>query len=119
MQTKMRAWFKASVACLFTIVFACATVAAVSAGSWAGLLSDASGNPLRDATIHLRPDGGELGYVATTSASGRFTFAQINAGTYALSIERSQKTWTLAKAVVIADGMTRTDHNRFCKRPGL
>jgi len=79
-----------------------------SAGSWTGFVRDEAGNPVGEATIRLHLAGGGSDYTARTSASGKFVFAEIGAGNYALSVEDSQKTWKMADPVVIQDGTTLT-----------
>src|SRR5580704_5208499 len=56
--------------------------------SWHGVLRDASGHAVADATVVLRATSGDREYAAKTSASGGFSFAEIATGTYALQVAR-------------------------------
>jgi len=64
---------------------------------------DEAGKPVGEATIRLHLAGGGCDYTARTSASGKFVFAEIGAGNYALSVENSQETWKMADPVVIRE----------------
>jgi hypothetical protein len=70
------------------------------AASWHGVLRDASGHAVADATIVLRATPGDREYIAKTSASGVFAFAEITAGTYALRVTRSGVTNAKALATL-------------------
>ncbi len=58
------------------------------AASWRGVLRDASGHAVADATIVLHATPGDRDYTAKTSANGGFAFAGIVAGTYTLRVAR-------------------------------
>jgi hypothetical protein len=75
-----------------------------SATTWNGILHDAAGKPVADAKISLHANAGDRTYEARTAANGAFVFAGVEAGTYMLAVESAGKTWTAAKAVVIAEG---------------
>src|SRR5882762_5486905 len=94
--------------CLLLVLAMAPAASARSAGSWTGFVRDEAGNPVGEATIRLHLAGGGSDYTARTSASGKFVFAEIGAGNYALSVEDSQKTWKMADPVVIQDGTTLT-----------
>jgi hypothetical protein len=79
-------------------------VGASSAGSWTGWLRDGDGRPLGDATVRLSGSDGTVSYNATTSASGKFTFAGIPAGSYQVWVENDHKIWTLPDRVAIRGG---------------
>jgi hypothetical protein len=59
---------------------------------------------MADAKIILRGSSGDRTYEARTAANGTFVLAGVEAGTYTLGVEFTGKTWTAAKAVVIAEG---------------
>ena len=92
--------------CLLTIPVL--ATAAPSNGSWNGSLHDPSGQPIREATIRLHLTGGGSDYAVQTSSNGHFTFADILPGTYQLSVENQQKTWTMAAAIQIKQGTSLT-----------
>ena len=66
--------------------------------SWHGVLRDASGHAVADATVVLRATSGDREYAAKTSASGGFSFAEIATGTYALQVARGGVADTKASA---------------------
>jgi len=87
--------------------------------SWRGVLRDASGRGVTDATIALRATSGDREYTAQTSADGGFAFAEIATGTYEVRVTRRgdakanapatvggryTESWTAARPVVIGDG---------------
>ena len=76
---------------------------AAAAVSWSGVLHDAAGHAVGGATIRMQPMEGSDASSASTSANGAFSFS-LNAGSYRLSVESAQKTWTLADPVVAKDG---------------
>jgi hypothetical protein len=78
------------------------------AAAWNGVLRDAAGHVVADASVVLRARSGGREYAATTSASGGFTFAEIAGGAYALRVTLAGKTWTAASVVAIQDGVTLT-----------
>src|SRR5215510_15950394 len=80
---------------------------ALSKGSWTGSLRDQAGNPIAEATVHIRLVGGP-DYTAQTSPKGVFVFADISAGSYELFVENHQKTWKSSDQVLIKDGVTLT-----------
>src|SRR5437667_4377641 len=60
--------------------------------AWTGLLRDAAGKPVPDATVKLSSVAGGQVYTATTSAAGTFTFTGIAAGEYDLSATTRNET---------------------------
>jgi hypothetical protein len=73
--------------------------------SWNGMLRDAGGKPITGAAISL---SGAREFVATTSASGEFSFPGIPAGTYQLAVSALGKAWIAAAPVVIQANITLT-----------
>jgi len=63
---------------------AAATAGAQPAGSIAGVVADAAGHPLANATVVLRDAAGEIKGTALTNAAGEYTFAGVPAGTYSV-----------------------------------
>src|SRR5215470_4037507 len=80
---------------------------ALSRGSWSGSLRDEAGNPIPEATVHIRLSGGP-DYTAHTAINGTFVFADISAGSYELFVENRQKRWKSVDQVIIKDGATLT-----------
>ncbi len=93
-------------ACLFCTFLAAAVGSAAS--SWTGVLRDDAGHPVASATIKLHSPTGKLDYAATTAADGDFTFTQILAGDYELSVSEAGKVWRAAKPVTIKPGASLT-----------
>jgi hypothetical protein len=54
------------------------------ASAWRGTLTDAFGQPVRSAEIHLIAGHGEL--VARTAADGRFAFSELTSGDYEVTV---------------------------------
>jgi Carboxypeptidase regulatory-like domain len=50
-------------------------------------LSDASGKPVADAILLLRPAAGGRDYTTTTTATGKFAFTDIAGGSYEVSLK--------------------------------
>ena len=86
------------------IIFWAASCAALSGGSCAGTLYDAAGKPLADATIEMRAVAGAKHYHATTSQDGKFAFAEMEAGTYELSVSTADRHAAAAITFAITSG---------------
>ena len=76
--------------------------------SWHGVLHDAAGGPVSNATVRLRATAGNLEFTATTSASGEFSFAEIAAGTYEVSVGAADRIWKAATPLVLREGTALT-----------
>ncbi|MGC2186483.1 MAG: carboxypeptidase-like regulatory domain-containing protein [Terriglobales bacterium] len=92
--------------CLIASLVSAAGAFALS--SWRGVVRDDLGKTVGAATVRLTLARGDRHYQATTSASGDFTFPDLVAGDYDLSVESTGKTWHLAKPIVIQDGAALT-----------
>jgi Carboxypeptidase regulatory-like domain len=84
---------------LFASIGQCATAA-----SWKGVLRDAAGKTVADASITLRARDSAHEYSAKTSAQGEFAFAELAGGGYSLIVRLGNKEWTAADPVVIGEG---------------
>ena len=89
--------------CLIAALLAVPTADAFAAASWSGVLRDAAGKPIGEATVRLRSKSGDHDYTARTSANGNFAFTGIAATDYELSVEASGNTWHAANPVTIKD----------------
>jgi hypothetical protein len=91
---------------LVAFVFAIAGMAlgAQGTGAWSGGVQDGANRPVGNARVRLRPAGKGREYAATTTASGRFLFAEIEAGNYRVSVENNRQIWTLTDPVAVQDG---------------
>src|ERR1035441_9778899 len=87
--------------------------ATAAALSWSGVLRDAAGSPVSEATITLRsssetPVSGTRTYTATISASGVFTFSSITSGKYELSVGTKAGSFKSAELLDIQEGTKLT-----------
>ena len=92
--------------CLIAMLVSVAGALALS--SWRGVLRDDLGKPVSAATVRLTSTTGNRHYQAATSAGGDFALSDIVAGDYDLSVEGTDRTWRLAKPIVIQDGASLT-----------
>lgn len=74
---------------LILLIFS--TAYAVAHTSWTGTLRDEAGKPLPQAVIHLHNPSAE--YSATTSTDGKFRFANIDPGTYEITISTNRESY--------------------------
>lgn len=68
------------------------------------MLRDGAGNPVRDARITLHPASLGNSYTASSSADGRFTFAELAEGSYELSVTVAGTTWHAVKPLLVKNG---------------
>jgi hypothetical protein len=79
------------------------------ASTWKGLLRDAAGSPVGDATVTLRSAVGDANERSVkTSANGEFVFADIPTGNYTLRVIAGGKEWTAAAPLVVKEGAALT-----------
>ena len=71
---------------------------------WTGVLRDKSGKPIANASIKLQAKLGDRSYATATSANGEFSFQEIAAGSYELSVNLSGKTYTAANPLIVEAG---------------
>src|SRR3954467_8269966 len=79
---------------------------AASGGSWNGVLVDAEAKPIPGAIVTLHASSESRIYSATTTADGKFAFAEITIGTYEVSIRIAPKEWKSTLAVKDASALT-------------
>ncbi len=73
---------------LWILALSVATSAAYASNtSCTGALNDGAGKAIAGAVVHLRSLSGERDYTATSSPEGRFSFPEIAAGSYAVSVK--------------------------------
>src|SRR5208283_5159096 len=77
---------------------------ALAANSWKGILRDASGQAVADATVSLQANSGSTTYSAKTSPTGEFLFADLAAQRYQVAVEVNGKLWKAADPLTIKDG---------------
>ena len=75
-----------------------------AANSWSGVVRDSSGKALAQAVVTLKDEAGKRGYSATTSANGEFSFAEVEAGHYQVSVALGEKTWTAGNPLIMPSG---------------
>ena len=71
---------------------------------WTGVLRDKSGKPVANASIKLQAKLGDRSYASVTSANGEFSFQEIAAGSYELSVDLADKTYTAANPLIVEAG---------------
>jgi hypothetical protein len=88
------------VVCIAVFLSAVPSAGAVSGASWNGVLHDGAGKAVADAVIRLHPPSGGTDYTSKTAANGRFSFADIAAGRYEVSVKVAGKEWKTAIPVI-------------------
>ena len=71
--------------------------------SWRGMLRDADGHPVANASVELHAASGGHDYAVKTSATGDFSFGEIAEGTYTLSVIVGTKSWTATSTVAFKE----------------
>src|SRR3984957_11092330 len=90
--------------CFLFIFFVIANAQVHAApASWRGMLRDADGHPIANASIELHPSSAYLTVASTTSATGDFAFTEIAEGTYTLRVTIGAKSWSAANTVAFKD----------------
>ena len=79
---------------------------AASGASWNGVLSDAAGKPVAATIVTVHAASENRNYTATTTADGRFAFANIAAGTYEVAVKTADKEWKATLVVKDASPLT-------------
>jgi hypothetical protein len=90
------------------IVLTASLAIAASGTSWNGVLSDGSGKPAGQAVVALHSISGGRDYRATTTTNGQFSFADVAAGSYELSVKSADKEWKAKGPLVAKDGAVMT-----------
>ena len=103
--------------CLFATLLAVPTAAAFAATSWNGVLRDAAGKPVGEATVRLRSKSGDHNYTSVTSENGNFAFNGMAASDYELSVEASGNTSHAASPVTVRDEETLTTNLQILTQP--
>jgi hypothetical protein len=85
-----------------------APMSALPKPSWNGVLRDAAGSPVAGAKITLHRFSGNGEYGVATSGTGQFSFSDLPAGSYEVSVTAAGKTWRAAKPLIVTDGITST-----------
>jgi hypothetical protein len=101
-------FFRNSVICLVVFFLLVPTSSSSPAPSWAGVLRDKTGSPVADAIINLYAKSNARSYTAKSSASGEFSFADLAAGSYQLSVTLAGKTYLAANPLAVEAGKNIT-----------
>jgi hypothetical protein len=78
------------------------------AGSWTGGVYDSAGKPVSHATIALHSASGKRDYYASSSTTGEFLFANIEAGSYRVTLSVNDETWAASDLLIVKDEGTLT-----------
>ena len=76
--------------------------------SWGGVLHDSGGNIVPGASVELHSVSGGAGYGARTSTAGTFTFSEIAAGRYDVSVGTGTARFKSSTTIDVQDGITLT-----------
>ncbi len=91
---------------LVVLLFLASSSSALAANSLKGILRDGAGHPIAKATVSLHAVSGARRYSAETSPNGEFSFPDILAQSYSISVRLRGKTWRAPAPVPIKDGDT-------------
>ncbi|MGC1416860.1 MAG: TonB-dependent receptor [Candidatus Acidiferrum sp.] len=91
---------------LVVLLFLASSSSALAANSLKGILRDGAGRPIAKATVSLQAVSGARRYSAETSPNGEFSFPDIVAQSYSISVRLRGKTWQAPAPVPIKDGDT-------------
>lgn len=86
------------------LAFFVSSTATFAANSLKGVLRDAAGHPIGQATVSLQAMLEHHRYSASTSVDGQFVFPDLVAQTYEIAVHIKGKTWRAAAPLVIKDG---------------
>jgi len=111
-------FFRNSVICLVVFFLLVPTSSSSPAPSWAGVLRDKTGSPVADAIINLYAKSNARSYTAKSSASGEFSFVDLAAGSYKLSVTLAGKTYLGANPLAVEAGKNITALLTLSKQEG-
>jgi hypothetical protein len=74
-----------------------------AATGWTGVATTDAGAPVANATVVLHSTAGDGEYRAKTSENGSFTFGELRAGSYRVTVEANGKVWTAAEMLVVPE----------------
>jgi hypothetical protein len=97
-----------SVICLVVFLLLVPTSNPSPAPCWAGVLRDKNGSPVADAIISLHAKSEARSFTAKSSASGEFSFADLAAGSYQLSVTLDGRTYLAANLLAVEAGKNIT-----------
>jgi hypothetical protein len=89
--------------CIAAVVLVAPFAHAASGASWNGFLNDSFGRPVGEAVVTLHSTTEARNYTAQTSAAGKFSFSEILAGSYEVSVKAPNVTAKTATPVVVRD----------------
>ncbi len=95
------------VVCLIALLSAAFVADALAGSSWTGVLTDAAGKPINQATVKLHSTNGH-DYSFTTAADGRFAFAGIATGSYEVSVASAGQEWKASAPLLVKDDAALT-----------
>lgn len=96
---EFRRWF-------VVLLFLTSSSSTLAANSLKGILRDAAGHPVAKATVSLEAVSGPTRYFAETSPKGEFSFPDVVAESYSITVRLRGKRWKSPAPVPIKDGDT-------------
>ena len=81
---------------------------ALAAACWSGQLTDGAGKPVAAAAVKLHSAAGNRDYTAITAADGKFSFAEIAAGSYEVSVRTADEEFKASTPLTIKDATALT-----------
>ncbi len=93
---------------LIVPLLAASVAGAATGSSWNGVLRDDAGKPVAEGVVRLHPATGGADSTSTTAANGRFTFAELAAGSYEVSVNVANRQWRATVPLVIKDASILT-----------
>jgi hypothetical protein len=89
---------------LFVFLLIVPTGSPSPARFWTGVLRDKSGKPIAGASITLQAKSSDRSYATLTSSNGEFSFQEIAAGSYQLSVNLAGKNYTASDPLIVEAG---------------
>jgi hypothetical protein len=90
--------------CIALLLSLASSTSALASATLKGILRDAAGHPISQATVSLQAASGRPRYSANTSADGQFVFPDVQAQSYAIAVRFKGKIWRAAAPLVLKDG---------------
>ncbi|MGB7283698.1 MAG: TonB-dependent receptor [Candidatus Acidiferrum sp.] len=90
--------------CIVLLLSLSLSTSALASATLKGILRDAAGHPISQATVSLQATSGRPRYSANTSSDGQFVFAEVQALSYTVAVRFKSKIWRAAAPLAFRDG---------------